>query len=132
MRQSNLRKLGFVPIIISGVLAIYGMIIAVLLQGKLTAGETMTKEQGYRYLAAGLAVGFACLSSGLGIAKFLADHLKNSEPVKIEHVGEGSEPLMGEGGGMAARSFLRLVLVLCFLEAIGLYGLIVALFLIGH
>jgi V-type H+-transporting ATPase proteolipid subunit len=54
-----LRKHGyaaFVPIIISGVLAIYGIIISVLLVGKMETSD-LTAVDGYRNLSAGLSVG---------------------------------------------------------------------------
>ena len=66
------------PIGIAGVLAIYGVIIAVLLCGKLqdhkdstdTAVAMMTVHQGHAHLAAGLAVGLSCLASGWALSSF--------------------------------------------------------------
>ena len=129
-----LRKKGpqaFVPIIISGVLAIYGIIISILLVGKLEGPKELTTVDGYRNLSAGLSVGLACLASGLGIARFL-NHLNKAaagsdEPAETPE----SEPLLARSGRPHKENFIYLCMSLCFLEAIGLYGLIVGLFLVG-
>ncbi|CAJ1945016.1 unnamed protein product [Cylindrotheca closterium] len=129
-----LRKKGltaFVPIIISGVLAIYGIIISILLVGKMGSAE-LTEVNGYRHLCAGLAVGLACLASGMGIARFLK-HLNVAATITSDDSDRPeSEPLIQrERRAMVNENFVHLALSLVFLEAIGLYGLIVALFLIG-
>jgi len=131
-----LRKHGltaFIPIIIAGVLAIYGIVIAVLLAGKIE-NEELTTAEGYRNLSAGLAVGFGCLASGMGMTRFL----KHQNKTAIPQGGEGSgltQPLVGrEERPMAPvghENFIYLTLVMVFLEAIGLYGLIAGLFLMG-
>jgi V-type H+-transporting ATPase 16kDa proteolipid subunit len=123
----------FAPIIISGVLALYGIIISILLAGKFD--ENMTQAQGYRNLSAGLAVGFTCMASGLGIAIFMKELNQRHTPTALPRpYSENEEPLVGQRATLtraAPVSFVYLCLCLCFLEAIGLYGLIVALFLIG-
>ena len=60
--QHDLGAKGLIPIVISGVLSIYGIIISVLLIGKMTPeeGTTLSEADGYRFLSAGLAVGLAC------------------------------------------------------------------------
>lgn len=65
----------FIPIVIAGVLAIYGLIIAVILCGN------VDQTEGYKHLCAGLAVGSACLASGLGIGKFI--HIQTPESKSI-------------------------------------------------
>ena len=60
-----------IPIIISGVLAIYGLIVGVILVHKFEGDEPISDSDGCRYLAGGLLVGFACLSSGVGMGLFL-------------------------------------------------------------
>jgi V-type H+-transporting ATPase proteolipid subunit len=123
--------IAFVPIIISGVLSIYGIIIAIILVGKMASSseQEMTEVSGYRHLSAGLAVGLASLVSGLGIARFL-NHLNKEAVIAIEDDLECSkaQPLVQHG---EEPNFVNLAFGLIFLEAIALYGLIVALFLIG-
>ena len=57
LRSTTLRA--FAPIVISGVLAIYGIIVAVILAGQLSNSKTMAESDGYKQLAAGLSVGLA-------------------------------------------------------------------------
>jgi len=121
----------FCPIIVSGVLAIYGIIVSVLLVGKLTEG-TLSEVDGYRNLSAGLAVGLACLASGIGLSKFLKQCNEGTIVGSRSSAGL-AEPLVGSQRRAEIRqpSIVKLCLCLSFLEAIGLYGLIVALFLMG-
>ena len=122
----------FAPIVISGVLAIYGIIVAVLLVGKLNQSE-ISQVDGYRNLSAGLTVGLACCASGLGLAKFMQQINDHHHSTTASSSGPESEPLIGRrivATNQAPVNFLHLCLSLVFLEAIGLYGLIVALFLL--
>jgi V-type H+-transporting ATPase proteolipid subunit len=54
------------PVIFSGVLAIYGIIVAVILQGGVTASDYQ-QEKGYQQLGAGLCCGLSSLAAGLAI-----------------------------------------------------------------
>ncbi len=49
---------------ISGVLAIYGLIVAILIQFQMD--DDLDQTVGYRLLCSGIVVGLGCLSSGLG------------------------------------------------------------------
>lgn len=138
VRKNDMKS--FVPIIISGVLAIYGIIVSVLLIGKFK--DDISQVDGYRNLSAGLAVGLACCASGLGIANFIKQ-INEREGAHTYYPGQRTEittPLISADASPNTQgprpappaSFLHLTLSLFFLEAIGLYGLIVALFLIGN
>ena len=131
--------LSLVPIVQAGVLAIYGPIVAYLLVGRME--ESMTAGEGFRCLSAGLSVGLACLASGWGMAGFLeklnggldAPLPPPAPPSREEPVTE-STPMLPRSEGIDASTracFRKTVLSLIFLESIGLYGLVVALFLIG-
>merc|ERR1712144_43466 len=102
-----------IPIIMAGVLGIYGLIVAVLL------GSGIDKEpygyasfSGYSALSAGLCCGMAGLSAGIAIG------------------------IVGDAGVRAnarqPKLFIGVILILIFAEALGLYGLIVALILSGN
>ena len=54
-----------IPIIMAGILGIYGIIVAVLLSSK--AASAATPKEGYQILGAGLACGLSALASGLAI-----------------------------------------------------------------
>mmetsp|Transcript_9714 Transcript_9714/g.18238 ORF Transcript_9714/g.18238 Transcript_9714/m.18238 type:complete len:112 (+) Transcript_9714:385-720(+) len=107
---------------------------------------------GYRNLAAGLSVGLACLASGIGMAGFLADSLPvvstgaatttrtTAATAEQEACSNAAyEPQLHaplipgsrDDGPTEPEIIRRLILNLIFLEAIGLYGLIAALVLIG-
>ena len=167
----------FIPIIISGVLAIYGFIIAILLGMKYQSMDNSTTSPpvdvttGYKYLAAGLSVGLACSASGSGLHDFLNDYvmvyaspygfmnhgavLRNSSSSNnnnhhLHHSIDGEntnvssssslvEPLLSGQDKttptMLQQAFpepnLHFCMTLVYLEAIGLYGFIVALALIS-
>merc|ERR1719378_1580118 len=100
-----------IPIIMAGVLGIYGLIVAVLL-GSAIEGSTpygYASYSGYSALAAGLCCGMAGLSAGIAIG------------------------IVGDAGVRAnarqPKLFVGVILILIFAEALGLYGLIVALIL---
>ena len=118
----------FIPIVQAGVLAIYGIIIAVLL-----CGQTDIKEEGgYRNFAAGLSVGSACLASGWAMAKFLELHMM-AVPRPARSSGSQEVPLLDDAliSYQVPPISPSLIMVMIFLESIGLYGLIVALILQG-
>merc|ERR1719245_607472 len=124
----------FFPIIVSGVLAIYGLIISIILVGNMgKVGDQQRKElteiDGYAYLSAGLSVGLACLASGFGIARYL-EHLNKITIGKSDDTFE-LEPLLQGERHPKKENFVQLCTSLCFLLAIGFYGLVVALFIIG-
>ena len=122
----------FVPVVQAGVLSVYRIIIGVLLCFKFE-GE-ITASQGYRYFAAGLSVGLGCLASGHGMAVFIRQLNEGKGVAKVESPASGSqtEPLLPPAGDCTKDPHVRkLILVMIFLESIGLYGLIVSLFLVG-
>merc|ERR1712072_1631836 len=99
-----------IPIIMAGVLGIYGLIVAVLLGSGITPGAyEYASYSGYSALAAGLCCGMAGLSAGIAIG------------------------IVGDAGVRATarqpKLFVGVILILIFAEALGLYGLIVALIL---
>merc|ERR1712190_319773 len=97
-----------IPVVMAGVLGIYGLITAVILNGKMEAKGYGTYD-GYAHLAAGLSCGLAGLGAGLAIGV----------------VGDS-----GTRGGAAQKNlFVSMILILIFAEALGLYGLIVAIVL---
>ena len=100
-----------IPIIMAGILGIYGLIIAVLIANKSDVGGNLAPEVGYRFFGAGLVCGFSSLASGLAIG------------------------IAGEAGVKAYaqtdKIFTGMILTLIFAEALGLFGLIVAVMMIS-
>ena len=95
-----------IPIIMAGILGIYGLIVGVILSTK-AKDENLSLRNGFMYMGAGLCCGFSSLASGLAIG------------------------VAGEAGVKAYAQtdnvFVGMILMLIFAEAIGLYGLIVAI-----
>merc|ERR1712050_208934 len=95
-----------IPVVMAGVLGIYGLITAVIINGKMES-KSYSAYSGYAHLAAGLTVGMSSLASGLAIG------------------------IVGDAGVRAnaqqPRLFVGMILILIFAEALGLYGLIVGL-----
>ena len=94
-----------IPVIMAGILGIYGVIVGVLLNKDIS--ETTTVQDGYKKLGAGLVCGLSALAAGLAIG------------------------VAGDAGVRAYAQtdaiFVGMILILIFAEAIGLYGLIVAI-----
>jgi len=104
-----------VPVVMAGMVGIYGLIIAVFVG---TSVKEVTPEgdqklysefKGFAHLASGIAVGLAGLAAGMCIG------------------------VVGDAGVRATaqqdKLFVGMILMLVFAEALGLYGLIVALIL---
>ncbi|KAG2749437.1 V-type ATPase [Suillus brevipes Sb2] len=94
-----------VPVIMAGIIGIYGLVVSVLISSSLSA--TMTLAQGFIDLGAGLSVGLAGLAAGFAIGI----------------VGDAGV----RGTAQQPRLFVGMILILIFAEVLGLYGLIVAL-----
>ena len=96
-----------IPVIMAGILGIYGLIVAVILDQRIT-GEYQAKS-GYKHLASGLCCGLSSLGAGIAIG------------------------IGGDAGvralGQTDKIFVGMMLILIFAEALGLYGLIVSLIL---
>eukprot|EP00208_Stichococcus_sp_RCC1054_P004654 CAMPEP_0206137076 /NCGR_PEP_ID=MMETSP1473-20131121/2256_1 /ASSEMBLY_ACC=CAM_ASM_001109 /TAXON_ID=1461547 /ORGANISM="Stichococcus sp, Strain RCC1054" /LENGTH=159 /DNA_ID=CAMNT_0053529991 /DNA_START=143 /DNA_END=622 /DNA_ORIENTATION=- len=96
-----------VPIVMAGVLGIYGLIISVIISTGINAPYMLF--DGYAHLAAGLACGLAGLAAGMAIG------------------------IVGDAGVRAnaqqPKLFVGMILILIFAEALALYGLIVGIIL---
>ncbi|KAB8075871.1 V-type proton ATPase proteolipid subunit [Aspergillus leporis] len=94
-----------VPVVMAGILGIYGLVVSVLIANNLA--QKVTLYTGFVQMGAGLAVGLAGLAAGFAIG------------------------IVGDAGvrGMAhqPRIYVGMILILIFAEVLGLYGLIVAL-----
>ena len=96
-----------IPIIMAGILGIYGIIVAVLLNSSIAGNASMTGKDGYKFLGAGLCCGLSSLAAGLAIGV----------------AGDAGVRAYAQTDGI----FVGMILILIFAEAIGLYGLIVAI-----
>merc|ERR1739848_892709 len=109
MRPELVMK-SIIPVIMAGVLGIYGLIISVVISGAVTPAD-YTMYDGYAHLASGLACGLSGLAAGMAIG------------------------IVGDAGVRAnaqqPKLFVGMILILIFAEALALYGLIVGIILSG-
>lgn len=101
-----------IPVVMAGIIAIYGLVVSALIANGVTAGG---KAGGYSlfkgalHFGAGLSVGLSGMAAGYAIG------------------------LVGDAGvrgtAQQPRLFVGMILILIFAEVLGLYGLIVALVL---
>lgn len=94
-----------VPVIMAGIIAIYGLVVSVLISAGLSQKEPLFTS--FIQLGAGLSVGLAGLAAGFAIGI----------------VGDAGV----RGTAQQPRLFVGMILILIFAEVLGLYGLIVAL-----
>ena len=94
-----------IPVVMAGILGIYGLIVGMILNGKINAD--MGFVGGYRILGAGLCCGLSSLAAGLAIG------------------------IVGDAGVRAnaqqEKVFIGMILILIFAEAVALYGFIMSL-----
>ena len=92
-----------IPVVMAGILGIYGLITAVIINGKLDKPATYSQYSGYAHLGAGLTVGLSSLAAGLAIG------------------------IVGDAGVRAnaqqPKLFVGMILILIFAEALALYGM---------
>jgi V-type H+-transporting ATPase proteolipid subunit len=95
-----------IPVVMAGVLGIYGLIVAVIIQGSIVAPQNGLSQYslytGFAHLAAGLCCGLSGLAAGMAIG------------------------IVGDAGvravGQQEKLFVGMILILIFAEALGLYG----------
>lgn len=104
MRPELIMK-SIIPVVMAGIIAIYGLVVAVLISNGIEPGYKVSKA--YLHLGAGLSVGLSGLAAGFAIGI----------------VGDAGV----RGTAQQPRLFVGMILILIFAEVLGLYGLIVAL-----
>ena len=139
IRSPELLMKNIIPVVMAGVLGIYGLIVAVILNGKFTMPDASTRAatysqyNGFSHLAAGLCCGLCSLASGLAIgisadAGTRAVGAQSSMAASWKKMG-----FTGDSGGQVDSSgdalFVGTILIQVFASNLGLYGLIAALIL---
>jgi V-type H+-transporting ATPase proteolipid subunit len=107
MRPELIMK-SVIPVVMAGIIAIYGLVVAVLIANSIKPNE-YTLFKSFTHLGAGLSVGLSGLAAGYAIGI----------------VGDAGV----RGTAQQPRLFVGMILILIFAEVLGLYGLIVALIL---
>jgi len=96
-----------IPVVMSGIIAVYGLVVSVLISGSLDPGLEYPLFKGFVHLGAGLACGLTGMAAGYAVG----------------HVGDACV----RAYVYESRVFVTMVLILIFAEVLGLYGLIVAI-----
>jgi len=110
MRPELIMK-SIIPVVMAGIIAIYGLVVAVLIAGQLKPDHSnpYRLHDAFLHLGAGLSVGVSGLAAGYAIG------------------------IVGDSGVRATaqqpRMFVGMILILIFAEVLGLYGLIVAIYM---
>ncbi|KAJ5754627.1 hypothetical protein N7533_004170 [Penicillium manginii] len=98
-----------IPVVMSGIIAVYGLVVAVLISQALSPTNNLSLYTSFMHLAAGLSVGLTGIAAGYTIG------------------------IVGDAGVRAymqqSRVYVGMILILIFGEVLGLYGLIVGLIL---
>ncbi|TKA43996.1 V-type proton ATPase 16 kDa proteolipid subunit 2 [Friedmanniomyces endolithicus] len=109
--RGDLIMKSLIPVVMSGILAVYALVVSVLIAGNLKPPpqEHYSLFNGCMHLACGLSVGLTGMAAGYSIG------------------------VVGDSGVRTymqqSRIFVGMVLILIFGEVLGLYGLIVSLIL---
>merc|ERR1711998_435150 len=112
VQKPELVMKAIIPVVMAGVIGIYGLIIAVITTSKINdkPGQYSLYD-GFAHLSGGLAGGLSGPAAGMAIG------------------------IVGDAGVRAIaqqpKLFVGMILILIFAEALGLYGLIVALIMSG-
>jgi len=109
MRPDLIMK-SIIPVVMAGIIAIYGLVVAVLITGNLE-DKDYTMFQSFVHLGAGLSVGLSGLAAGFAIGI----------------VGDAGV----RGTAQQPKLYVGMILILIFAEVLGLYGLIIALIMSG-
>ena len=95
-----------IPVVMAGILGIYGLIMAVLVNGKIPS-TNLPYSNAFSHLGAGLSIGLSALGAGIAIG------------------------IVGDAGVRANAQqdqvFVGMILILIFAEAVALFGLISAI-----
>lgn len=136
-----------VPIVMAGVLGIYGLIVSVIITQSISppggdGSNTYSVYNGYTHLGAGLCCGLSCLAAGgtigiIGDAGVRGFGLKAEGGRKWFWNEDSGDDGGGDFGGQnnveaSNKLYVGMLIMLIFSEALALYGLIVALILSQH
>ena len=105
-RKPHLIIKSLLPVVMASILGIYGMIVSVVILKKMDLND-YNFQKGFKHFASGLTCGLSSLGAGYAIGI-------------VGDVGV-------RGYAQQEKLFIGMVLVLIFAEAIGLYGMIVAI-----
>ena len=108
--RPNLVYKSLISVVMAGILGIYGLIVSVILSGGVSLQQnSVGPYNGFKQFASGFCCGLSALASGYAIG------------VAGEHAVRAN--------GVNEEFYVGMILILIFAEAIGLFGLIIAIIL---
>ncbi len=107
--RPNLVYKSLISVVMAGILGIYGLIVSVILSGKVVMSTSYGPYQGFRQFASGICCGASALASGYAIG-MAGEHSVRANAINEEF-------------------YVGMILILIFSEAIGLFGLIISIIL---
>lgn len=139
-----------IPIVMAGVIGIYGLIVAVILAQSISKPSVDRENQyslytAFAHLAAGLCCGISGLAAG-GCIGIVGDHGVRAIGYRTSNITlfpggnkdgyssipDGEEGEQVSGSDDQNKLFVGMLIILIFSEALALYGLIVALIVSQH
>jgi len=141
-----------IPIVMAGVIGIYGLIVAVILAQSIEVPNSESQNvysiyTGFAHLCAGLCCGISGLAAG-GCIGIVGDHGVRAIGYRTSNISlfpsasggrdgysnipDGGEGEDGGGEDDQNKLFVGMLIILIFSEALALYGLIVALIVSQH
>ncbi len=124
-----------IPVVMAGVIGIYGLIVCVIISTSVEAPANQNFNPkyslftGFGHFFAGLTIGLSGLAAGVCVGVVGDAGVRGFGQEPRLFVGENFECI--QSVACADVSFVGMILVLIFAEALALYGLIVALVLNG-
>jgi V-type H+-transporting ATPase proteolipid subunit len=110
-----------IPVVMSGIIAVYALVIAVLIAGDMAPppGQSYALFNGFMHLACGLSVGLSGVAAGYAIG-VVGDMVRRNDAGRRA---KDSDTFQGVRSYMQqSRVFVGMVLILIFGEVLGLYG----------
>uniref|UniRef100_A0A914C1A8 V-type proton ATPase proteolipid subunit n=1 Tax=Acrobeloides nanus TaxID=290746 RepID=A0A914C1A8_9BILA len=112
MRRPDMFMKGIIPVVMAGVNAIYGLVLSVIISGRIQpGGKDYTINDGFAHCMAGLVCGLCSLGGGYAVGDSGYDGV----------IALSQQPKM----------FIGMILIQAFASVLGLYGLIVGLTLMA-
>eukprot|EP00871_Galdieria_phlegrea_P004917 jgi/Galph1/5426/GphlegSOOS_G4040.1 len=111
IKEPRIQSKNLISVIFCEAVAIYGVIMAIILQSKLADGTTPTAYAGYGLFAAGLTVGLSNLACGLCVGV------------------TGSSCALADA--QDPQLFVKILIVEIFASALGIFGIIVGIIIAG-
>ncbi|CAL9048712.1 unnamed protein product [Musa banksii] len=136
MRPELVMK-SIVPVVMAGVLGIYGLIIAVIIStGINPKAKSYYLFDGYAHLSSGLACGLAGLSAGMAIGivgdagvRYYFFRMTRKLFFFVYFYLASTGGISAVANAQQPKLFVGMILILIFAEALALYGLIVGIIL---